>query len=182
MVCRGIINTFGSYQAYYTSDLLLNSSPSAISWIGSIQAFLLLLVGALTGPIYDAGYFRALLIGGSFLLVLGQMMLSLCHEYWQVLLAQAFCMGIGCGALFIPAVAILSTYFTTRIGTAVGIAASGSSLGMYCVLPLLSISLPPTPCSPRARIHSTNFSQVASFTPSCSTNYSRELATAGLHA
>lgn len=63
------------------------------------------------------------------MLVLGQMMLSLCHEYWQVLLAQAFCIGIGTGALFIPSVAILSTYFSTRIGTAIGIAASGSSFG-----------------------------------------------------
>ncbi|EAT90704.2 hypothetical protein SNOG_02492 [Parastagonospora nodorum SN15] len=125
----GIINTFGSYQAYYETDLLRDTSPSAISWIGSIQAFLLLMVGALTGPLYDAGYFRSLLIFGSIMLVLGQMMLSLCHEYWQVLLAQAFCIGIGTGALFVPSVAILSNYFSTRIGLAIGIAASGSSLG-----------------------------------------------------
>jgi predicted MFS family arabinose efflux permease len=125
----GIINTFGSYQAYYETELLTDSSPSAISWIGSIQAFLLLIIGALSGPIYDAGHFRVLLIGGTFFLVLGQMMLSLCHEYWQVLLAQAFCIGIGCGALFVPSVAILSTYFTTHIAAAIGISASGSSLG-----------------------------------------------------
>ena len=127
--CRGIINTFGSYQAYYETDLLPDSNPSAISWIGSIQAFLLLEVGALTGPIYDAGYFRELLLFGSFMLVFGQMMLSLCHTYWQVLLAQAFCIGIGTGALFVPSVAILSTYFSTRIGMAIGIAAAGSSFG-----------------------------------------------------
>lgn len=126
---RGIINTFGSYQAYYESELLRTSSSSAISWIGSIQAFLLLTVGALTGPIYDAGYVRSLLIFGSVMLVLGQMMLSLCHAYWQVLLTQAFCIGIGTGALFIPSIAILSTYFSTKIGLAIGIAASGSSLG-----------------------------------------------------
>jgi len=126
---RGIINTFGSYQAYYETTLLPNSSASSISWIGSIQGFLLLMVGALTGPLYDAGYFRSLLIFGSVMLVLGQMMLSLCHEYWQVLLAQALCIGIGTGALFIPSVAILSTYFSTRIGLAIGIAASGSSFG-----------------------------------------------------
>ncbi|KAF1842610.1 MFS general substrate transporter [Cucurbitaria berberidis CBS 394.84] len=125
----GVINTYGSYSAYYGTTLLPNTSPSAISWIGSIQAFLLLEVGALTGPIYDAGYFRELLIFGSVMLVLGQMMLSLCTEYWQILLAQGFCIGIGTGALFIPSVAILSTYFSTRIGTAIGIAASGSSFG-----------------------------------------------------
>ena len=56
-------------------------------------------------------------------------MLSLCTEYWQVLLAQAFCIGIGTGCLFVPSVAILSTYFTTKFAFAVGLAASGSSLG-----------------------------------------------------
>ncbi|KAF2203387.1 MFS general substrate transporter [Delitschia confertaspora ATCC 74209] len=125
----GVVNTFGSYQTYYETVLLTSSSPSSISWIGSIQAFLLMMVGAITGPIYDAGYFRELLIGGSFMLVLGQMMLSLCKEYWQVLLAQALCTGIGCGALFVPSVAILSTYFTTKLATAMGLAAAGSSIG-----------------------------------------------------
>jgi MFS family permease len=57
------------------------------------------------------------------------MMLSLCHEYWQCLLAQGFVMGIGAGCLFVPAVAIMPTYFSTKIGLALGIAASGSSTG-----------------------------------------------------
>jgi MFS family permease len=81
------------------------------------------------GPLYDRGYFRSLLIAGSFLLVFGQMMLSLCNSYYQVVLAQAICIGFGCGCLFIPSVAILSTYFTTKVATAIGLAASGSSLG-----------------------------------------------------
>jgi MFS family permease len=75
------------------------------------------------------GYFRSLIVSGSFLVVFGHMMLSLCTVYWQVLLAQAFCIGIGMGLLFIPSVAILSTYFTTHLALATGIAASGSSLG-----------------------------------------------------
>ena len=88
-----------------------------------------MLVGTLTGPVYDAGYIYHLLWVGSFIVTFGQMMLSLCHTFWQALLAQAFCIGIGCGCLFIPGVAILSTYFNTRISLAVGLAASGSSLG-----------------------------------------------------
>jgi MFS family permease len=77
----------------------------------------------------DSGYFRTLIALGSFLVVFGHMMLSLCHAYWQVLLAQGFCIGLGFACLFVPAVAILSTYFTTKIAAATGIAASGSSLG-----------------------------------------------------
>jgi len=53
------------------------------------------------------------------------MMLSLCRTYWQVLLAQACGIGLGAG---VPSVAILSTYFTTHISFAVGIAALGASI------------------------------------------------------
>jgi len=56
-------------------------------------------------------------------------MLSLCSTYWQALLAQGFCIGIGAGALFTPSLAVLPTYFTTRLGLAMGLAASGSSFG-----------------------------------------------------
>ncbi|KAI9725894.1 MAG: hypothetical protein M1834_009457 [Cirrosporium novae-zelandiae] len=125
----GIINSYGAYQTYYEEDLLMSSDSSAISWIGSIQSFLIMFIGAGTGPLYDAGYFRALIITGTALVVFGHMMLSLCTVYWQVLLAQGFCIAIGSGALFLPGVAILSTYFTTKISFAVGIAASGSSIG-----------------------------------------------------
>jgi hypothetical protein len=133
LMARGIVNAFGTYQTYYEEGFLSSSSPSSIAWVGSIQAFLLLFVGALTGPVYDAGYSRALIIGGSFFLVFGQMMLSLCTEYWQVLLAQGFCIGIGSGLLCVPSTAILSQYFTTRLATAVGITASGSSLGEHTI-------------------------------------------------
>ena len=127
----GIVNTFGAYQTYYLepTSLLHTSSSSDLAWVGAVQAFLLMLVGALTGPIYDAGYFRELLWTGSFLIVLGQMMLSLCGTYWQVFLAQAICIGVGTGLLFVPSVSILSQYFSTKISVAVGVAATGSSIG-----------------------------------------------------
>lgn len=102
-----------------------------------------MLVGAITGPIYDAGYVHTLLLTGSFLIVFGQMMLSLCTEFYQVMLAQAICIGLGCGCLFVPGVAILSTYFSTRIATAMGIAAAGSSLGGV-IYPIVFYRLQPT--------------------------------------
>ena len=99
-------------------------------------------MGPLTGPIYDAGYFRALIVTGSFLVVFGHIMLSLCSKYWQVLLAQAFCVGIGAGCLFIPSVAILSTYFSTKLGRATGLAFAGSGLGGV-VYPIVFYKLAP---------------------------------------
>lgn len=125
----GIINTFPVFQAYYESGQLFRASSSEISWIGSIQCFLLQVTGLIAGPIYDRGYLRLLLLTGSFMVVFGFIMLSLCTEYWEALLAQAFCVGIGAGLLFTPTVSLLPTYFTTHMGLAVGIASSGSSLG-----------------------------------------------------
>ncbi len=126
---RGTVNTFGVFQTYYATNLLQDQSPSNISWIGSVQAFLLLIVGVITGPLYDAGYFRALISLGAFLIPFGFMMTSLCSKYWQIMLAQAICIGLGNGCMFIPSVAILPQYFSTRKALANGIAASGSSLG-----------------------------------------------------
>ncbi|KFG83639.1 Major Facilitator Superfamily protein [Metarhizium anisopliae] len=125
----GVLNTFGIFQTYYEGGTLFHESSSNISWIGSIQAYCVLIVGLVSGPVYDRGHLQLLLLMGSSLLVLGFMMLSLCRTYWQALLAQGFCIGIGAGCLFVPSLALLPTYFSTRIGLAVGIAASGSSLG-----------------------------------------------------
>ncbi|OCK73131.1 monocarboxylate permease-like protein, mch4 [Lepidopterella palustris CBS 459.81] len=125
----GLISAFGVFQTYYESGELFKTTSTNISWIGSIQSFLLQLAGLIAGPVYDRGYLRLLLVTGSFMIVFGMMMLSLCTEYWQALLAQAFCVGIGAGLLFVPTVSLLPTYFNTHLGLAVGIASSGSSLG-----------------------------------------------------
>lgn len=55
---RGIVNTFGVYQAFYEKNILNNETSSNIAWIGSLQAFLLLTVGVLTGPLFDKGYVK----------------------------------------------------------------------------------------------------------------------------
>ncbi|KAH0343492.1 MFS general substrate transporter, partial [Aureobasidium melanogenum] len=122
-------HVFGVFQTYYESGVLIHASSSNISWVGAIQSYCVLLLGFLSGPIFDRGYLRPLLVVGSFLVVFGFMMLSLCHTFWQVLLAQGFCIGIGSGLLFVPAVAILPTYFRAKLGLAVGLAACGSSMG-----------------------------------------------------
>ncbi|KAB5522146.1 monocarboxylate permease [Coniochaeta sp. 2T2.1] len=125
----GMISAFSVFQTYYESGELFEAASSNISWIGSTQSFLLQLTGLVAGPVYDRGYLRLLLVTGSFMVVFGLMMLSLSEEYWQALLAQAFCVGIGAGLLFVPTVSLLPTWFSTRMGLAIGIASSGSSLG-----------------------------------------------------
>lgn len=125
----GMVNSFGVFQTYYESHILLNENASRISWIGSLQGCLSLLVGALTGPLFDLGYFRHMILFGTLLLSFALMMTSLCDEYWQFMLAQSLCFGLAAACLCIPGMAITSTYFSTRRAFALGVVASGSSIG-----------------------------------------------------
>ncbi|KAI1618426.1 MFS transporter, MCP family, solute carrier family 16, member 10 [Exophiala viscosa] len=136
----GTLNTFGVFQTYYVDNDVLHTSPSDISWIGSAQAFLAMMVGVVTGPLYDAGYFRHLILAGGIMVSLGFMMTSLCTTYWQTVLAQGLCIGICNGCLFVPSVAILPQYFTTKNALVNGIAASGSSLGGI-IMPFVFVRL-----------------------------------------
>lgn len=120
---------FGAYQTFYESNLLESETASNISWIGSVQGFLLFVGGAIAGPFFDMGYLRTLLFLGTFLNVFGMMMTSICTNYWQVFLAQGVAVGTGNGCLFLPSVAIVSQYFTTKKAFAFGIASTGSSIG-----------------------------------------------------
>ena len=137
---RGIVNMYGVYQTDYASSLP-SSSPAAISWIGSIQAFLLFLVGTLVGPIYDSGYVRSLLVSGSFLSVFGLFITSICRDYWHFLLSQGFITGAGFGCLFLPGVTVVSQFFGSKKGFATGIASLGSSVGTHST-PIILCSRP----------------------------------------
>lgn len=139
---RGIVNTFGAFQAFYEDDLLQNCSGSSISWIGTFQVFLLVSLSIFSGPVFDRGHFRILLIVGSFLIVFGLMMSSLATQYYQLFLSQGMCVGIGGGCLFAPSVAVISTYFTTKRAFAIGIVAAGGSVGST-IYPILFRKLQP---------------------------------------
>ncbi|THV49896.1 hypothetical protein BGAL_0174g00130 [Botrytis galanthina] len=123
----GITASFGAFQSYYITTL--PESASSISWIGSIQSFLVVFVGIVSGPLFDRGYIRILMATGCFLIVFGTMMLSLSTKYYQVILSQGIVIGLGAGLVYIPALAIISTQFTTKRPFAIGCASSGSSIG-----------------------------------------------------
>lgn len=125
----GLVNSFGVYQAYYETNLLAGSSPSAISWIGTVQGTLLLVVGVVSGPLFDKGYFRTTTILAGIGLVLGMMMLSISTRYYQIMLSQGILVGICSGFLYIPSIALIPLYFKSRRGLAIGLATAGGSVG-----------------------------------------------------
>jgi MFS family permease len=122
-------NTFGAFQTYYTNDLLPGASPSAISWIGSVQTFTLMFVGVLSGRLLDAGYLRTQLCSGILLELLGLLMASISTKHWQLLVSQGICVGLGSGLLYVPSVSVPAQYFSSNVMLATGLVATGSSMG-----------------------------------------------------
>ncbi|KAJ7214667.1 MFS general substrate transporter [Mycena haematopus] len=127
----GYTTSFGVYQDFYVRDYLNHSSSSAISWIGSVNALLIVSSGLLFGRLYDRGHLRLLLYGGCSLQAFSIFMLSLCQrqQLYQMFLAQGIGMGLGAGMVYVPSVAVVSHYFHKRRALAMSIVASGSSFG-----------------------------------------------------
>ncbi|KAI4862761.1 MFS general substrate transporter [Hypoxylon rubiginosum] len=126
----GISNSFGVFQSYYESNLLESYSASTISWIGTTQGFLLSLVSFLSGPLYDKGYVRYLFYVGSALNVVGLLGTSFAAQYATIFLAFGVALGLGCGILYVPAIALVSSHFEeTGADLPTAIAMTGSSIG-----------------------------------------------------
>lgn len=66
---------------------------------------------------------------GSLVIVFAMMMVSLCREYWELILAQGVLLGIGNALLVCPALALVGQYFMKRRAVAIGFTIAGSSLG-----------------------------------------------------
>jgi len=62
-------------------------------------------------------------------MVLSQFMTSLCHSYWQFILAQGVLTGLGNGAVYMPSMAVVSHWFYHRRAFALGVFSSGVSIG-----------------------------------------------------
>lgn len=123
----GFITSYGVFQSYYQDTLRLE--PSAISWLGSVQIFLLFFLGTFTGRALDAGLFRTCYMVGAALQILGIFSMSFATTYWQLFLSQALCLGVANGFQFCPAVALVSTYFVRKRSFALGVGALGSCTG-----------------------------------------------------
>lgn len=86
-------------------------------------------VSAFSGRALDAGLFTPTLLIGSVIQVVGIFMTSLCKVFWQLVLAQGLCAGLGAGIFFCPTMGLVTTYFKRKRGVAVAIVSTGNSVG-----------------------------------------------------
>ena len=140
---RGLVNTYGTFQSYYRSHLLVNTDPALISLIGGTQSFCILFASFITGRLLDSGHHRQLGATGGILATLGMFMLSISSgpgakgdgRYWAIWLTQGLTVGLGMSCMFVYSSQVVSSWFVRRRGLAIGITASGASIGTsVCIL------------------------------------------------
>lgn len=132
----------GVFQDYYQHNQLREYSASSISWILSLEPFVLFAAGIVLGRVFDNYGPKWMLLIGTFLHVFGLMMISVSSEYYQFLLAQGICSPLGASFVFYPASACTATWFDKRRALAFGIMSSGSSIGGVVFPAMLSRLLP----------------------------------------
>ncbi|KAJ5988409.1 hypothetical protein N7481_003619 [Penicillium waksmanii] len=125
----GFLNACGIFQLYYEEETLSHYAQSTISWIITIQIFLMFSLGLINGVLVDVVGPRKVLLPASFLALLGIFMLSLSTKFWHIMLTQGIVYGLGASGLFLPPMICVGRWFTKRRGLATGIVASGSSVG-----------------------------------------------------
>ncbi|KDQ09189.1 hypothetical protein BOTBODRAFT_179205 [Botryobasidium botryosum FD-172 SS1] len=142
-----VFSTFGFanswvFQEYYGTTILKTSSPSAISWIASIQYFLIFLPSAFVGRLLDRGHLRLPLLISSIIFIASVFSIAQCKKYWQFMLVQGVILGLSGGFVFGPSISLMNHWFKRRRATAYGLVAAGASVG-GTVFPILIRNLIP---------------------------------------
>ncbi|KAI5859788.1 MFS general substrate transporter [Durotheca rogersii] len=132
----GLVNCVGVFVRFYVRGPLAEYSPSTITWITSVQIFMMTGLNAIMGRLFDSYGPRYLLIIGTLVFIFGLMMLSLSTEYYQIILSQGIVSAVGMSAVFNAAMNSVLGWFFRRRAAALGIVVAGSSLG-GTVLPIM---------------------------------------------
>nr|CAG8578284.1 13101_t:CDS:2 [Entrophospora candida] len=131
--------TWGIFQNYYYKNVFHEQvSASALFFIGSISTSSIFLLGPFSTYLIDRFGHRPLMITGTILFAIANIMASFAVSVWQLFLTQGLLWGISCSLAFYPSISTPSLWFDKRRGLANGIAISGSGVGPLIYSPILS--------------------------------------------
>ncbi|KAJ7087163.1 MFS general substrate transporter [Mycena epipterygia] len=125
----GHLSSWGVFQEYYQQHQLHHSTPSQISWIGSISTAMLFLPSIVVGRLFDLGHYRIPFACGGILVVITTIVVPECKVYWHFMLCQGFGTGIGSGLMFCTMITLITYWYKKRRGFALGVSSGGGALG-----------------------------------------------------
>ncbi|TIC95313.1 Riboflavin transporter MCH5 [Colletotrichum higginsianum] len=148
----GLINSAAVFESYFSENQLADHSSSENGWIFSLYLFIVYFVGIQVGPLFDQHGPRGLVVAGGLCMSASLLLLSLCKEYYQILLTYSILGGLGGALLNSPSYGAIAHFFDSRRGFATGIATTAGSVGGI-VYPIILQNLFPTlDFGPTARI------------------------------
>ncbi|KAJ5090834.1 MFS general substrate transporter [Penicillium argentinense] len=126
----GINAAWGVILAYFLSHSTFpGASRIEYALIGGLSIAQAMLMGPIVSECRrKLGTTVTLLIGTIFVFA-SLMAASYSQQIWHLFLSQGICFGIGMGFLYLTAMHVLPTWFSTRRSFAVGIAGAGSGIG-----------------------------------------------------
>ncbi|KAF3034107.1 hypothetical protein E8E11_004465 [Didymella keratinophila] len=127
----GILNSFGFFNNFYSSDFLEKTTPSTIAFIGTLQIALMNSLAAVSGALCDLYGIRWLYIGAGTGTSAGLVMLSFAQpgRFWQVFLVQGLLVGFAAAFGAQPALTVVGQHFKQQRAIAMGLVTAGSALG-----------------------------------------------------
>lgn len=125
----GLLTSYGVFQTYYLSHQLSHIPSSTVSWIGSLQTFMILGGSFVFGKISDDYGCRWVLIVGSVITFVSMLGVSFCETLIQLIMVQGVAFGLGGSMLFLPGCALVNQYFDRRKATAMSVIIGAASFG-----------------------------------------------------
>lgn len=108
----------------------------ATALVFAITAFAYFSLGAITGPLVHRVGPRRMVVFGGTVQVIGMLVTTRVHSLWQAYLSYGIGVGVGVACCYIPLVAVVGGWFTTRRPMALGVAVSGIGLSSLFGAPI----------------------------------------------
>ena len=140
LVARGVAETFSLFLLPVQESL--GSSRSAMTGVYSLYMLALGVGGLLAGRVFDRFGPRTLYAMGLLGMGGGYWLAGQVTGIWQYYLTVGLLGGLGGAALgMVPAAALLSRWFTRRLGLVIGLAYASMGVGVLVLLPLTQLML-----------------------------------------
>ena len=127
---RGVAASYGVFLAYYLeNDYFGGATPLDYAFIGGLEFGACMLISPACTILTREFGRPAVMTAGVFVMAGGFIAASFAIQIWQLYLTQGVLVGLGMGAIFIPAIAVLPQWFLKRRSLAQGLASCGSGFG-----------------------------------------------------
>ena len=126
--------SFGTFVKPIAAEFQADRGSTAL--VFGLTAFLYFVLGAVTGPLVQkVGPKRMVLFGGA-VQVAGIVAMTKVHSLWQAYVTYCLGVGIGVACCYVPMVAVVGGWFSTKRPKAIGLAVSGIGLSSLLGAPI----------------------------------------------